>query len=123
MISGEYNMYEEIEKLYNNARVEFKFVRPLFCRIAGREAIDWRENYHIDFNAEKQLAIVKWILERGGLLEVNKCSSKPLYDLPHTNKKFMTFEEALCADINYHWKFLTDLEKKQIQKILSKLQE
>ena len=68
--------------------------------------------------AEKQIKLIKWALRKGCILEVNMEVGSNFYYCPHTKKRFGKFEEALCADVNHHWKFMNLTEQEKIRKIL-----
>ena len=99
---------KEVEKLYELADIKFSS-----NGIASKGI-----TYYYPFTAEKQLELIKWTLRTGCILEVRMEAGSNLYNCPHTEKKFGKFEEALCADINHHWKFMKLYEQEEIRKIL-----
>lgn len=87
-----FNM-SEVEKMYKNAGVGYlMYVVDTFPPV---------EYPQIDFTAEKQLELIKWI----ACNKINEC-------------KNIDFGEVLAELINSFWQSLTEEEKQQIKEIL-----
>lgn len=96
----------EIEKMYEN------------CNFEKSMGVGSPLALH-PFTAEKQIEILKLILKKRRILAVGYIIEYGKYDCPHYKYgSFDTFEEALCADLNYHWQDLTLEEKQQVREIL-----
>lgn len=100
----------EITKLYENAGV-----KPL-CQIPDMSC--GVKNVYEDLTAEKQIEILKLILKKRRILDVGYIIEEGKYHCMHYERVFDSFEEALCADVNYHWRDLTEEEKTSIKNIL-----
>ena len=98
----------EIEKMYKNAGIK-------------KIELDYPDNFdpfYPEFTAEKQIKILKLILKKRRILDVGYIIEQEKYTCMHYECVFNSFEEALCADINYHWQDLTVEEKQQVKGIL-----
>lgn len=118
----------EIEKLYENAGVS-KEVIPCPAKYYGYNCT--RNNWddadcscdiegYPPFTAEKQIKLLEFNYKYSRVPDIGYIIELKKYDCPHYEEygAFDTFQEALCADINYHWEYLTDEEKVQIKEIL-----
>lgn len=125
----------EIEKLYENAGIEKEVIKGCYDYYSKLGIDIWKENdcsgkncdtckkdksikrYPL-FTAEKQIEILKLILKKRRILDVGYIIEQEKYHCMHYERVFNSFEEALCADINYHWQDLTEEERQQIKEIL-----
>ena len=107
----------EIKKLYENAGVEKKWKPLPYGDI---------EEFYPPFTAEKQLELIKWLIQKNFYDEriirsnYEKTSFYCSYlDDYCESEEFEKFEEALANVFNYFWQDLTDTEKEQIKEILN----
>lgn len=120
----------EITKLYEKAGVKKQIPEvcssnELYCKECKahiEDAMPYCKNAEYPpFTAEKQLELLKLHLKNHTILCVAYIGEYGKYDCPHYGYgAFDTFEEALCADINYHWdnNEYSEEEKQQIKEIL-----
>ena len=110
----------EIEKLYENAGIRYMNINA--CKI-DETGKDSRCNFYFypDFTAEKQIKLLEFNYKYSRVPDIGYIIELKKYDCPHNEEygAFDTFQEALCADINYHWKYFTEEEKEQIRGILN----
>ena len=101
----------EIEKLYENAEIE-----PL-CQIP--DGYCGVKNVYEDFTAEKQLEIVKFLLNKSVYYDTYG-DREYWFHLSDEieNSKYREFDEAIAECINKMWNNLRDYEKVQIKEIL-----
>lgn len=99
----------EIEKLYENAGVDFgynNFGVP---------------NIQPPFTAEKQLYIIKWLSDKDDYIGIHYDKYKGLFNI-QTNSSGLCvcneFEQALASKVNFLWQDITDAERKQVKGIL-----
>lgn len=118
----------EIEKMFENAGIK-KCNRLLPCPFENKCEEGCEYNWYPDFEAEKQLELIKWLAKiyelsinwdkqynsyrftirnyKSGLLNHSVCG----YEAP--------FEETLAYLINIIWQDLTDQEKMKIKDLLN----
>ena len=112
----------EVAKLYENAGVE-----PI--NFAKQGAIDFTNTIEIDgkrypdFTAEKQLELIKWLVQNSyrNYFTIDYSFDKKLWrckcNLSDSDYEFI-FEESLASLINSLWQDLTEEEKQEIKEIL-----
>lgn len=110
----------EIEKMYENAGVGFQKHYVISGLDYGEEFTPYIEQMlkSPPFTTEKQIEILKLILKKRRILDVGYIIEEKKYHCMHYERVFDSFEEALCADVNYHWRDLTEEEREEIRKIL-----
>lgn len=112
----------EITKLYENAGVKPDHYHCEGCEYDYEDICpdDCPNSQAIypPFTAEKQIEILKLILKKRRILDVGYIIEQEKYDCMHYKRVFDSFEEALCADVNYHWQDLTAEENQQVKGIL-----
>lgn len=108
----------EIEKLYENAGIEKQsyFVRQ-------KETYNIFEIKYPPFTAEKQLELIKFLMEQEDfswiIAQQGKDTEYAFYvGYEYSSKDFREFTEALAGLINNLWQDLTEEEKEQIRGIL-----
>ena len=113
----------EIEKLYENAGIKKERhctkVNNV-CSYIECAKCDYYNTIYPPFTAEKQLELIKFLLDKYYDIRIRK-SSKGVYSI----KSFIDiscfsedFEETLASFTNTHLQDLTDVEKEQIRNIL-----
>ena len=115
----------EIEKMYENAGVE-KSKCWDDCTTCTRTSCDKNISYikaeYPPFTADKQLELIKFLIERG--LECNICRTgkdvKYVFSVGYERSSgdFKEFTEALASMINDLWQDLWAEEKQQVKGIL-----
>jgi len=119
----------EIEKLYKNAGFQKKQCKDYSCTVCDK--YNKCEKYP-PFTAEKQLSLIKWLMNYPMLDEISLFFNEPsktfnlrVYSLPEIGDFRSTytetqnnFEDMLCGLINNLWQDLTEEEKQQIKEIL-----
>lgn len=118
----------EITKLYENAGIDYEerynnctLNKEGECKLkCSCDICKYSEEKYIypSFTPEKQLEILKLILKKRRILDVGYIIEEDKYHCMHYEHVFDSFEEALCADVNYHWRDLTPEEKQQVKEIL-----
>ena len=125
---------KEVEKMYKNAgiaKIGNKKCTPAefldcqnYCFISENNKCDKYSYGYPPFTAEKQLELIKWLIQYVGEFYVSFTAFgtlkdwEMLYDLKfsvHRN----SFEECLAGFINSLWQDLTSEEKEQIRRILN----
>lgn len=130
----------EVEKMYENAKVEQKRMCEWTCKDSEVcnilcEHYESTQLYYPPFTAEKQLELIKWLARK----DYRSCAESLLIsirdgynylsvgittdfgsecfyeDFAFDNKQF---DEAIAGLINKLWKKLTEEERKQIKEIL-----
>lgn len=114
----------EIEKMYKNAGIkkinihqsEIDNGDPRFTGISHSDSYI----KYPPFTAEKQIKLLEFNYKYSRVPDIGYIIELKKYDCPHYKEygAFDTFQEVLCADINYHWKYFTEEEKEQIREIL-----
>lgn len=108
----------EIEKLYENAGFKTEIVP---CYSLNCEYFEVDKGYP-PFTAEKQLELIKWLIEEVDYLTLWHFIGNKEYpydfDLGHRNATAQSFEECLAKLINVYWQDLTPEEQQQIKEIL-----
>ena len=103
----------EVENLYSLAEVEL---------VADVKFPTKDVNYNVgypSFTAEKQLAIVKFLLNKSVYYDTYGDREYWFHLTDEIeNSKYMEFDEALAECVNKMWEDLRDYEKVQIQEIL-----
>lgn len=118
----------EIEKLYENAGIEKRkfcefdpdciYFLSKYCEL--KYDIKCENYIYPPFTAEKQIKLLEFDYKYSRVPAIGYIIELKKYDCPHYDYgAFDTFQEVLCAEINYHWQFLTEQEKEQIKKILN----
>ena len=110
-------MESQVEKMYRNAGVGYlMYVVDTFPPV---------EYPQIDFTAEKQLELIKWLIQKNfyderiirSNFEKTYFYCSYIYDYCES-EYFEKFEEALANVFNYFWQDLTEEERTQIKEIL-----
>ena len=117
----------EVTKLYKNANIEQDRMCEWTCRgsefcSTNCEHYESTQLYYPPFTAEKQLNIIKWLLESydigfsqlGQRIDTSLDGANCISGLGSGD----TFEESLSQAINDLWQDLTEEERKQIRNIL-----
>ena len=118
----------EVTKLYENARIKkvdcktCNTVEYLDCEDWQCESCNKYITEYPPFTAEKQLGIIKWLLESydiglsqlGQRIDTSLDGANCISGLGSGD----TFEESLAQAINDLWQDLTGEERKQIKEIL-----
>lgn len=117
----------EVEKMYENAKVEQKRMCEWTCKDSEVcntlcEHYESTQLYYPLFTSEKQLKIIKWLLNSydigfsklGERIDTSLDGVNCISGLGSGN----TFEESLAQAINDLWQSLTEEERKQIKNIL-----
>ena len=91
--------------------------------VLNDEKICFDKVYHPPFTAEKQIAIIKFLIGKHASFGRSKnYKQKDLYmvyyECRYFPKQYLPFEEALAESINYLWQDLTEDEKTSIKEIL-----
>lgn len=118
----------EIEKLYENAGVEQNEDSGWICKnpdhctyqslsivpenCSGCEYFE-RERVYPLFTAEKQLELVKFLLNKSVYYDADGDISDEI-----KNSKYREFDKAIAECINKRWEDLREDEKQQIKEIL-----
>lgn len=101
----------EVEKMYENAGVGYlMYVVDTFPPV---------EYPQIEFTAEKQLEIVKFMLHKGVYYDTDGDTYWFHYTGEIENATYRPFEEAIAEFINAIWQDLTEQEKQEIKRILT----
>lgn len=118
----------EITKLYKNAGITKVGIKKCttteyldcqdYCFISENNKCDKFSYQYPLFTAEKQIEILKLIFKKSRIFDVGYNVEQGKYSCMHYEGTFDSLEEALCADINYHWQDLTEEEKQQVKGIL-----
>ena len=102
----------EVTKLYENAGI-----KPL-CQIPDEYC--GMKNVYEDFTSEKQLSLIKWLLEKW--MDVSFVHNLDgIYYISSFNNVSYTgknLEECIASFVNNAWQDLTEEERKQIKNIL-----
>ena len=97
----------EVEKMYENAGVE-----PIY---------PYTKCYP-EFTAEKQLELIKWLMNKSFSYSTveDKDGIKYWFEIDYeiSSHGFKNFEETIADTVNEMWQTLTDREKEQIKEIL-----
>ena len=122
----------EIEKLYENVGISKRGKRDCttceyldcqnYCLISENNKCAKFKFVFPDFTAEKQLELIKWLIQEVDNLNLWYFSGKEEvfdFNLGIINAKGATFEETLAKIINNLWQDLTEEEKEQIKEILN----
>lgn len=103
----------EIEKMYELAGVEKEY---------KIHTIDWqsfKEYYYPPFTAEKQLEIMKFLLNKSVYYDTDGDREYWFHVSDEIkNSKYREFNEAIAECVNKMWQDLRDYEKVQIKEIL-----
>ena len=106
----------EVEKMMQNANVEKQWNSTPYGGI---------EEYYPPFTAEKQLELIKWLIQENFYDErIIRSNFEKTYfyctyiDDYCESEYFGKFEEALANVFNYFWQDLTEAERTQIKEIL-----
>ena len=113
----------EVEKMYRNAE-------SLYCNKCRRhseiDCIYMCENKYPPFTAEKQLSLIKWLIQQNmtdyRIINYFEDSYYCFYAWEEGFKEsdlFKSYEEALACLFNHLWQDLTEEERKQIKEILN----
>ena len=122
----------EIKKLYENANIEpidFKY-EPMGNMVFTADCIGntWtREQYmkevpvYPEFSAEKQLKLIKFLLEKYCDIRIRKNLEGAYYITSFNDISCFSedFEETLASFMNTHLQDLTEQEKAEIRNILN----
>ena len=116
----------EIEKLYKSIFGEFApncslCVKLVDCKIFNntRNCNKFECDYKSLFTAEKQLAIVKFLLGKSVYYDTDGDRAYWFHISDEIeNSKYREFDEAIAECINKMWEDLRDYEKVQIKEIL-----
>ena len=127
----------EVEKMYGNANLIsyycgdgyiFDAMLEVECTNGDKEkckTCDKAKTNYPPFTAEKQLELIKWLIQKNFYDEriirsnYEKTCFYCLYiDDHYESEYFEKFEEALANVFNYLWQDLTEEERKQIKEIL-----
>lgn len=122
----------EVEKLYINAGIKtvpqktkdctscyyYEEAWDAPCDVCSANKCPFEKNIMPPFTAEKQIKMLELILKKRRILDIGYIIEQEKYTCMHYKRTFNSFEEALCADINYHYQDLTEEEKQQIKEIL-----
>lgn len=120
----------EIDKLYENANIKAKEYCDRDSDACMTCCPEWENRQDCwkyksvmpPFTAEKQLELIKWLIQEVDHLELWNFGGKEEtfdFDLGEINAKGATFEETLASLINNLWQSITDVElKEQIKEIL-----
>lgn len=108
----------EVEKMYRNSGME-KCNRLLKPCPFGNERDGCEHNWYPEFTAEKQLEIVKFLLNKS-VYYATYGDREYWFHLTDEieNSKYREFDEAIAECINKMWENLRDYEKVQIKEIL-----
>ena len=100
----------EIEKMYENAGIKKDWNSTPYGGI---------EEYYPPFTAEKQIEIIKFLLNKSVYYDTNG-DRKYWFHISDEieNSKYREFDEAIAECINKMWEDLRDYEKIQIKEIL-----
>ena len=103
----------EVEKLYKNAGVGY-----LMYVVDTNPPVEYPQ---IDFTAEKQLELIKWLIREKYLIGRYIESYYELFtnSMISYNSKNECFEKSLAGLINNLWQDLTEEEQEQIRRILN----
>lgn len=113
----------EITKLYENAGVLKECLSPCYINKTWRKTHDCpncdNREYYPPFTAEKQLNIVKFLLNKSVYYDTYG-DREYWFHLSDEieNSKYREFDEAIAECINKMWEDLRDYEKVQIKEIL-----
>ena len=92
------------------------------CGVKGRviKSTNTLKPFYPPFTAEKQIKLLEFNYKYSRVPDIGYIIELKKYDCPHYDNygAFDTFQEALCADINYHWEYFTEEEKQQVKGIL-----
>ena len=122
-------MSSEIEKLHKNAGVEqigFKRcsgIKQSICQHNCDECEDYVRHYP-PFTAEKQLELIKWLLQNKRLcIRKAECSNNFYMDVLSNRADGVDnkdLEQCLASLVSNIWQSLTDTEKQQLKEILDR---
>lgn len=103
----------EIEKMFENAGI-----KPL-CQIPDKSC--GVQNIYEDFTAEKQLELIKFLLDKYCDIRIRKNLEGAYYITSFNDISCFSedFEETLASFTNTHLQDLTDQEKEEIRRILN----
>lgn len=114
----------EVEKLYENANIKKDRMCEWTCRgseycSTNCEHYESTQLYYPPFTAEKQLNIVKFLLNKSVYYDTYG-DREYWFHLSDEieNSKYREFDEAIAECINKMWEDLRDYEKVQIKEIL-----
>lgn len=103
----------EIDKMFENAGIE-----PL-CQIPDKFC--GVQNIYADFTAEKQLELIKFLLDKYCDIRIRKNLEGAYYIKSFNDISCFSedFEETLASFTNTHLQDLTEQEKEEIRRILN----
>lgn len=117
-------MINNIERLYKLAKI-----KPL-CQIPDEYC--GMKNIYVEFDAEKQLELIKWLILNPFIDEISLCYNEPsktynieIYNIPECGNfrdsriEFNSeFEHTLAGLVCELWEDLTDEQQMEIKRIL-----
>lgn len=115
----------EVEKMYVLAKVKNKYCCKSSQCIVTNPYPEWCNKCesliikYPDFTAEKQLELIKWLVEYDEFSCYQNKATKnyTIYDGAKVCMN-ITFEECIASWITYIWKSLTETERNEIRDIL-----
>lgn len=110
-------MDNEVTKLYENAGIRYFDINACKIDETGKNGKCNIYKYP-PFTAEKQLSLIKWLLENGLFWDI--CSIKDVCTNTESEGYNDTlFDKILAGLINSLWQDLTESEKAEIKEILT----
>ena len=109
----------EVEKMYRNAHVYPRVYGDITKETFENKAFNMADMCNEAFTAEKQLEIVKFLLNKSVYYDTYG-DREYWFHLSDEieNSKYREFDEAIAECINKMWEDLRDYEKVQIKEIL-----
>ena len=110
----------EIEKLYENVRVEKDCFVMHECLSAHSNCKNCNKTFYPDFTAEKQLELIKFLLNKYCDIRIRRNLEGAYYFSSFNDISCFSedFEETLASFTNIHLQDLTEGEKQQVREIL-----
>ena len=111
----------EIEKLYENARLHKCTNIGNFCKHIGATCERCKKHKYPPFTAEKQMELFKFLLDKYCDIRIRKNLEGAYYIKSFNDISCFSedFEETLASFTNTHSQDLTEQEKEQIKEILN----